>query len=96
MKTIDDNPTALDMIDFQSGVNLGYSLGEWNENPELIQTVNLIAKRNPHLSFCRGITKGYERALLDRSKEKDLEHDQRMNEILIAQNKTKDEKDLER
>ncbi len=96
MKTIDDNYTASDMIDFQSGVNLGYSLGEWNENPEIIQTVNLIAKRNPHLTFCRGITKGYEKALLDRSKEKHSELDQRMNEISMAQNKTKDEKDLER
>lgn len=96
MKTLDDNYTASDMTDFQSGVNLGYSLGEWNENPELIQTVNSIAKRNPHLTFCRGITKGYERALHDRSQEKHSELDQRMNEIFIAQNKNKDEKDWER
>lgn len=96
MNTLDDNYTASEIINFQSGVNLGHSLGSWNENPELIQIVNSIAKRNPHLSFCRGITKGYERALLDRSKEKHSELDQRMNEIFIAQSKSKDEKDLER
>ncbi len=96
METKDDNYTASDMVNFQSGVNLGYSLEEWGESPELVQTVNSIAKRNAHLTFYRGITKGYERALLDRSKEKHSELDQRMSEIFIAQNKTKDEKDLER
>lgn len=96
MKTQDENYTASEIVNFQSGVNLGHSLGLWNENPELIKIVNSIAKRNPHLSFCRGITKGYERALLNRSKDKHSELDQRMNEISMAQNKTKDEKDLER
>ena len=96
MKTTDDNYTATEIINFQSGVNLGYSLGLWNENPEVIQTVNSIANKNTHLPFCRGLNKGYERAMLDRREEKHFVRDKRMNEIFLAQNKTKNEKDLER
>ena len=96
METLDNKDTASEIINFQSGVNLGYSLGLWNETPEVIQTVNTIANKNSHLPFCRGLNKGYERAMLDRREEKHFVRDQRMNEILIAQNKTKDEKDLER
>ena len=96
MKTLDNNYTASEIINFQSGVNLGYSLGLWNETTEVITTVNSIANKNSHLPFCRGLNKGYERAMLDRSQEKQSGLDQRMNEIFFAQNKNKDEKDLER
>lgn len=96
MKTTDDNYMVSEMINFQSGVNLGYSLGLWNENPEVIQTVNTIANKNLHLPFCRGLTKGYERAMLDRRQEKHFERDQRLKELHKAQDHSKDQKELER
>jgi hypothetical protein len=96
MKTIDNNILGSDLTNFHSGVNLGYSLGSWNEDADIIKSVNSIAERNSHSPFCRGIITGYERAMLDHRQEKHFERDQRLKELHKAQDHSKDQKELER
>jgi len=96
MKTKDDTYTATDMIEYQSGVNTGYSLELSHENHILLETVQSIVNRNKEHPFCRGLRNGVEKAKLDRKQDKHLQRGQRLDELSMAQHKNRDHQDLDR
>lgn len=96
METINDKYSASDLINFKSGVNLGYSLGSWKRSPEVIESVNSLIRNNPQSAFYRGVNKGYERAILERKNEVSLDNYNRMSELGRFNNKNKDNLDLDR
>ena len=96
METIVDNNSANELINFKSGVNLGYSLASWGGSPNTIETINSIVRNNPQSAFCRGLDKGYERAVFDRQNDMSPDSDSRMSELDRFQGRTKENKDLER
>mgnify|MGYP000321336037 CR=1 FL=1 len=96
METINDKHSASDLINFKSGVNLGYSLGLWKRSPEIIESVNSLIKNNPQSAFYRGVNKGYERAVLELNNEVLLGKNNRMSELSRVNKKSKDNIDLDR
>jgi len=96
METINDKYSAFDLINFKSGVNLGYSLGSWKRSPEVIDSVNSLIKNNPQSAFYRGVIKGYERAVLELNNEVPLDGKNRMSELSRFSKKSKGNIDLDR
>lgn len=95
MNTIDDSVTTADLTNFQSGVNLGYSLGTWNNDQKVIDRVLSISNNNPQSPFCRGLNKGFEKTLLDKDKNQNHQFDERMSELKKTSNRDLDSKDIE-
>ena len=96
MKTKKENYTATDMVNFKSGVELGYSLGTWNEDPEVLQSMNSLVSRYTEHPFCRGLKAGFEKAQIDKVHVKEAQKEERMNEVFSIHNESREHKDLER
>jgi len=96
MESKEDKNVATELINFKSGINLGYSLASLDGDPNIINTIKSIVSNNPQSAYCRGINKGYERAILDRQNEMTLDSDNRMQELTKLKNKSKDNIDLDR
>ena len=96
METINDKYSASDLINFKSGVNLGYSLGSWKRSPEVIESVNSLIRNNPKSAFYRGVYKGYERAVHERNNEVPVDKNDRMSELSRFSNDSKESIDLDR
>lgn len=96
MKTTDDNLTASDIINFKAGVELGYSLGTWNEDAEVLKSVNALVFRYQNHPFCRGLRGGFDKANLDKKLAKDKEIEERMDDVFKIHNEQREQNDLER
>lgn len=96
MKTTDENYSATDMVNFKSGVELGYSLAIWNEDPEVLKSVNSLVFRYKQHPFCRGLRLGFDKAQIDQKREKKNSNELRMGELTNARNNNREHKDLER
>ncbi len=95
MEAIYDNYSASDAVNFQSGVNLGYSLKSWNGKSKVLESVSAIIKRNPNSPFCRGISLGVEKAIQDIEKNNPDHFNDRMSELRKNRDNNKDSKEIE-
>jgi len=96
MKTSEDNYTATDLVNFKSGVELGYSLAIWNEDQEILKSVNSLVFRYKEHPFCRGLRLGFDKAQIDQKRDKEVLSDERMDEIFKVHNHNRGHEDLER
>jgi hypothetical protein len=96
MKTSENNYSATDMVNFKAGVELGYSLSIWNEDPEVLKSVNSLVFRYKEHPFCRGLRLGFDKAQIDQKKEKEVLSEERMSEIFNIHNNNREYEDLER
>ena len=96
MKTKKENYTISDTINFKSGVELGYSLGTWNEDPEVLKSMNALVSCYTEHPFCRGLKAGFERAQVDKIRVNEAQKEERMNEVFNIHNQSREQKDLER
>jgi len=96
MKTKKENYTATDMVNFKSGVELGYSLAIWNEDPEILKSVKALVFRYKEHPFCRGLRLGFDKAKMDQKREKESRSKERMDEIFKVHNAYREHEDLER
>ena len=96
MKTKDENYLVTDMVNFKSGVELGYSLAIWNEDPEVLKSVNLLVFRYKEHPFCRGLRLGFDKAQIDQKRGKKNSNELRMGELTNARNNNREHNDLER
>lgn len=96
MKTTKENYTISDTINFKSGVNLGYSLGTWHDDPEILKTANSLVFRYQQHPFCRGLKVGFDKAHLHKRLEKEAKKNDRMDDVFKIHNESREQKDLER